>query len=45
MSDCCSPSGCSTPAPAAGQPVVLPGGLPDRRNRAERRRDARQSKR
>ena len=44
MSDCCSPSGCSAPTPAAGQPVVLPG-LPDRRNRAERRRDARQSKR
>jgi len=37
MSDCCSPSGCS--APAAARPVLLPG-QPDRRNRAERRRDA-----
>ena len=38
MSDCCSPSGCSAPAPA-GQALLLPG-MPDRRNRAERRRDA-----
>ncbi|WP_299951603.1 hypothetical protein [uncultured Modestobacter sp.] len=45
MSDCCSPSGCNAPATATGQPVALPVGVPDRRNRAERRRDARQSKR
>ena len=44
MSDCCTPNGC-TPAPAAGQAVVPAAGQVDRRNRAERRRDARAAKR
>ena len=43
MSDCCTPNGCTTaPAPTAGLP--FPGQV-DRRNRAERRRDARAAKR
>jgi hypothetical protein len=42
VSDCCTPNGCTTPAPPAGLP--FPGQV-DRRNRAERRRDARATKR
>ena len=43
MSDCCTPNGC-TPAPA-GQALLPAPGQIDRRNRAERRRDARAAKR
>jgi hypothetical protein len=43
VSDCCSPTGCS--APTAGQVALPVPGQVDRRNRAERRRDARAAKR
>ncbi|WP_369138110.1 hypothetical protein [Modestobacter versicolor] len=43
MSDCCTPNGC-TPAPTDRSAVPAVGQV-DRRNRAERRRDARAAKR
>jgi hypothetical protein len=43
VSDCCSPTGCS--APPTGQVALPLPGQVDRRNRAERRRDARAAKR
>ncbi|MGY1839537.1 MULTISPECIES: hypothetical protein [unclassified Modestobacter] len=45
MSDCCQPTGCTAgPAPVVDASALLPGAV-DRRNRAERRRDAGKGKR